>query len=877
MSSLRIPFAEAIQDRRLFWNRIYHPEEGVSVPQRVALKSMYGVPLDPGAVDPWGFHEGEIWSRFQGWGERDFLGYPGRMAGPPAPLVEYPGKEFPEAWLIGGRRIGKALALTTPIPTPDGWKLMGELVEGDEVFGPDGKPRKVLFASPVMTSQECFEVSFSDGTSVVASGDHKWTVEPKASRKHHRGEFTTRTTGELFLSGVKLPSGESVFSLPEAVGVEGVEEKLPVDPYLLGLWLGDGTTKRAEISTEDPEVLQAFRDRGYEITHRDRCTYGVNGKVRWDRGGSFWSALGRAGVAGDKHIPSAYLRAPLEVRQELLQGLVDSDGYVSRDGVVQFYSTLPRLVEGVEELARSLGGVVKRSEKVATLEGRAVGPVWTLTLRMPFCPVKLPRKVARWKKAKNFRKFIVDIQPVESVPVRCIAVEGADHLFLAGEGWIPTHNTDVFASTCVAYEAVCGGHEQYVRKGQPAMIALISQDLRMARYSLHFVKAAIESSPIGTKLIKNITADSIELHNGVTVACVPPTLKAIRGYAVPVAVLDEVGVWYQESDSANPDYEIYRALRPAQLQFPHKKIIGISSPWNKSGLLYRFFSAGTEGAKLPSGRDEYNGVLVLHSTTAGMANPIVRREELLRDFRADEANFARESLAEFQDSISGFIPTTLVERAVDWGLAMRPPQEGLTYVAAIDPAFRRDSFAFTIVHNQEGTIFHDFSKRWTGTASEPLSPATILEELIPILRAYGLQMLYSDQYHLESLQLLFLERGITMIGIPFTGQSKSAMYGNLQQLFYQGRMRLLDNADTVKEVKSLERKLAPSGIVHVEAPAGQHDDLASTLCLATSQVMHLSTAPAMKKKEPSELERLHERISEQIASRKVIANEYAWD
>ncbi len=437
--------------------------------------------------------------------------------------------------------------------------------------------------------------------------------------------------------------------------------------------------------------------------------------------------------------------------------------------------------------------------------------------------------------------------------------------------------TDVFASTIVAYEAICGGHEEYVRKGQPAMIALISQDLRMARYSLHFVKAAIESSPIGLKLIKNITADTIELHNGVMVSCVPPTLKAIRGYAVPVAVLDEVGVWYQESDSANPDYEIYRALKPAQLQFPFRKIVGISSPWNKSGLLYRFFSAGTEGAKLPSGQAEYKGILVLHSTTAGMANPIVRREDLETDFHRDEANFSRESLAEFQDSISGFIPTTLVERAIDWGISTRPPQDGITYVAAIDPAFRRDAFALTIVHNHEGTIYHDFSKRWIGTQSAPLEPALILAELIPILKAYGLQMLYSDQYHLESLQQLFLERGVTMIGEPFTGQNKSAKYGNLQQLFYQGKIRLLDLNDMVKEVKQLERKLAPSGIVHIEAPVGQHDDMASTLCLAVSNVMHLASATTpLQPKKTSPMDLLHERIQAQIANRRFV-DELTWD
>ena len=116
-----------------------------------------------------------------------------------------------------------------------------------------------------------------------------------------------------------------------------------------------------------------------------------------------------------------------------------------------------------------------------------------------------------------------------------------------------------------------------------------------------------------------------------------------------------------------------------------------------------------------------------------------------------------------------------------------------------------------------------------------------------------------------------------MIGEPYTGQNKSAKYGNLQQLFFQGRIRLLDNADLCREVRQLERKLAPSGIVHVEAPAGQHDDLASTLCLAVSNVMHLATLPAIKPKVVTPMDQLHERIQEQIAQNRFVQDELTWD
>ena len=159
------------------------------------------------------------------------------------------------------------------------------------------------------------------------------------------------------------------------------------------------------------------------------------------------------------------------------------------------------------------------------------------------------------------------------------------------EGWFIIGRrggkTDRLASTIVAYEATMGGHEAFLRRGQRGVVFQIAQDMRMARYALHFIKATLESSPLLKKEISQITADRIDLKNGLTIACVPPTLKSVRGYASPVAVLDEVGVWYQESDSANPDYEIYRAVKPTQLQFPNPKIVGISSPWNKAGLLFR--------------------------------------------------------------------------------------------------------------------------------------------------------------------------------------------------------------------------------------------------------------------------------------------------
>lgn len=437
--------------------------------------------------------------------------------------------------------------------------------------------------------------------------------------------------------------------------------------------------------------------------------------------------------------------------------------------------------------------------------------------------------------------------------------------------------TDRFASTIVAYEALCGGHESYVRSGQPAICFQIAQDLRMARYSLHFIRATLESSPIGRKAIKQITADKIELKNGVCIYCVPPTTKSVRGFASPVAVLDEVGMWYQESDSANPDYEIYRALTPGQIQFPNRRIVGISTPWNKAGMLWQNYEAGTNGARLQteSRRAEFEGVFVGHGTTASMGNPMVTAAYLKTERARDVRAFARECLAEFQDSITGFLPTALVERAVATGIVERPRSPRYTYVAAIDPAFKSDAFACAVVHKDEhGVVVFDAVRRFVGRADAPLNPAAVLEALKVVFDTYGITYVYSDQYHLESLGQLARERGIEIIGVPFTAKSKAQLYGNLQGLFHQGRISLVDDYELKKELKTLERTLTDGGNVQISAPAGFHDDMASVACLAASQAMHLGAVDLPQAPtEPTP----YERVTAQIEAQRRSASQSAWD
>lgn len=837
MGSLRIPFEEAISEPKLLKNRW----DELTSPQQVALKTLYGLDLNA--------EERVIYSQQQGSATYDDLGYVKDVQ-----VMPYKPKVYREAWVVAGRRSGKALDVTTPIPVPCGWTTMGKLQVGEEVFDERGQTCRVTFATPVMR-RESYLITFSDGNQLIADEEHQWFIWSKAARKALAEPYRTarpevKTTRQL-LEKVRV-GGESNWAIELAEPVQRTERALPIDPYLLGVWLGDGTAARAEVTTTDREILEAFREGGYVVTPRGPITFGINGHTKFNRTVSFCHKLNNLGVLRNKHIPALYLLGSVEQRIALLQGLMDTDGYVTKKGC-EFYNTNRNLAEGVYELVQGLGCRATIRSKTAKLYGKEHGVVWTVEFQSRFPAFRLPRKLAKQRILKNKERFryIVSIEPAGLREVRCIQVDSPSRLYLAGRGYIPTHNTDAIASTIVAYEAAYGGHEEYVRKGQEVRCFQIAQDIRMAMYSLHFIKATLESGIIGYKLIEKVIANQIRLKNGLTIYCLPPTLKAVRGYANPIAVLDEVGVWYQDSDSANPDYEIYRAVRPAQMQFPDAKLVGISSPWNKQGLLYTFYEAGTDGRHAKqSEKKTFRNVLVIHAPTASMAPSRLVTKDALEDERNRDAKaFEREVLAQFQDSISGFLSTSLLKEAISKDVIERPYNPAYIYVAALDPAFRHDAFAFTIFHMDEtGRVVQDVVRRFLPPPGGTLNPDQVFQVIAPIIQTYQCGNVYTDQYQLESLQQLAIKYNILLEGVPFKATNKAAIYGSMQQLLNQKRLAILDMPEVYKELASLERKLTAQGVVQINAPQGQHDDIAAVCALACFKCLWLFPDPPRDEK-----------------------------
>lgn len=351
---------------------------------------------------------------------------------------------------------GKALALDTPVPTPGGWRLMGELEPGDFVFDESGTPTQVVGATAPMLGRPCRGVTFSDGTYVVADADHQWVTVDKSGRLHGRARVEVRTTDAI--ARTLLVGDEYNHHVPLAGPVQYPHRlDLPIEPYTLGVWLGDGTTTKAELTSCDPEILEQVSGDGYQVR---RLAYGRDlyriggtghsrnvGNGRYERNASLSSRLRDMGLLGGKFIPPAYLEAGVSQRLALLQGLMDTDGFVDDvAGRCEFTSTNEDLADGLVELAASLGFRPVKSVGRATLRCVDKGPKFRVKFT-PDRPVfRLPRKLARQKPASSrFHRFraITHVEEVEPVPVRCIQVASPRGVFLVSRSFIPTHNSSL--------------------------------------------------------------------------------------------------------------------------------------------------------------------------------------------------------------------------------------------------------------------------------------------------------------------------------------------------------------------------------------------------------------------------------------------------
>jgi deoxycytidine triphosphate deaminase len=379
-------------------------------------------------------------------GDESFVIHPGEFClGSTLEWVELPDD-------IVARIEGKALAVDTAVPTPEGWATMGELQPGDRVFDVHGHPIPVIAAGETMYGRPCRAVEFSDGTTIVADVDHQWQVWSRSDRRRRRGPRIV-TTAELGRA-LKASTTEHDHHLARAQPVHYPPRELAIDPYVLGAWLGDGTSEAAEIASIDEPVLQELVLAGESVlaaARRPSDRVGGAGRARDPATGrysgneSLRSRLRRIGVLGDKHIPRAYLESSVEQRRALLAGIMDTDGYVDVRSRCEVTTVSRRLAGDYHELIASLGFEPVIAEKSAALYGKTCATRYEVEFTPHEWVFRLPDKAARQKLVQRLPmgRAITAVTPCETTPVRCIQVGAEDGVFLVSRGFIPTHNSSL--------------------------------------------------------------------------------------------------------------------------------------------------------------------------------------------------------------------------------------------------------------------------------------------------------------------------------------------------------------------------------------------------------------------------------------------------
>lgn len=380
--------------------------------------------------------------------------------------------------------LGKGHPADTLVPTPNGMRRWGDLNDGDLVFGSTGAPVKVL-AVYERGTLPTYRVTLSDGAAVEVDGDHLWAVRTKDDKAHGRA-YRSLATASL---ANRLDRG---WYVPMCGPVEHDRREFVIDPYVMGVLLGDGG-----LSIDGRVLITCQRDTADLM--RELLPDGVTLAELADAGGGAATWLVGAGagrganpvmdalrgyglmgrVAAGKFVPEEYLRGSVEQRAALLQGLCDTDGYVAPSAGWVEYTTVSRaLADDVAELVTSLGGKaeVKARKTTWTHNGeRRTGNAFRLNIRPGAAaplPVRVARKASQFVRATKYlpTRKIVSIEPIGDRSISCIMVDAPDQLYVVTRDHVVTHNTVVFAH--LARRRLLRAREEGLRPGATRVLVL---------------------------------------------------------------------------------------------------------------------------------------------------------------------------------------------------------------------------------------------------------------------------------------------------------------------------------------------------------------------------------------------------------------------
>jgi hypothetical protein len=389
--------------------------------------------------------------------------------------------------------------------------------------------------------------------------------------------------------------------------------------------------------------------------------------------------------------------------------------------------------------------------------------------------------------------------------------------------------TSRIGALCAVYESF---RDHGLRPGERAYVYLIAPVTYQAGIAFRFIRDYICASPVLNKKVTKIRKSEIDLDNGITIRCCPCSQISIRGFRVVAAILDEIGFWRNEITAANPAEDVLNALRPAMATFPNHKLIKISTPYRKDGVLWRDYQQ----------REELD-FLVWQISTAEM-NPTISLDFLYKETQRDPGSFRREYLAQFTDQIEGWIQPEILDQCVTKSYTERPPVGSAIHAAAVDPAFKGNDFALAIAHIQDdGLIILDYIRTWTGTREAPLGYEQVCGEIAEILKRYGLNVVVGDQHCAAIIQQQFQKLGIVYKEFTFGSKTRSDLFGNLKHLLQQRKVHLLDKPELQRQLRALEEHSTPRGDIDVRPAYRSKDDLAVAVAVVAYKLSNMDLRP----------------------------------
>jgi hypothetical protein len=360
-----------------------------------------------------------------------------------------------------------------------------------------------------------------------------------------------------------------------------------------------------------------------------------------------------------------------------------------------------------------------------------------------------------------------------------------------------------------------------LRPGERATVACLACDRDQGRIILNYIKSYFDNIPPLRDMVRRQTADGLELRNDVSIEISTNSYKSVRGRAFLLTILDECA-YYSDENSARPAEEVYAALKPGLSTLPGSMLIGISSPYRKSGLLFSKY-------RKHFGQND-DDVLVIQAATSQL-NSTIDPAIIAKALEDDPAAARAEWLGEFRDDISGFVDAEIVQACIVDGVRERPRSPHRHFGFCDPSGGSADSMTLCVSHREGDKVIIDAIRE----RRPPFSPADVCFEFAATLKSYGISDIQSDRYAGGWPVEAFGAHGIR---VEQSAKPKSDLYLDLLPLLNSRRIELLDVPRLLAQLIGLERRTARSGRDSIDHAPGAHDDIAN--CVAGAAALAIA-------------------------------------